>query len=117
MDNQRPSQGSQNRSDLQRDYRERERLAFRRLLGALNEVDRTNPRSRREILRQAAECLRRLGQEQIDLQRQLVFPNNVVGTASQPEVGTAGGNGRAAIVGSTAWVSVKISSGVRTMQA
>lgn len=34
----------------------------------------------------AAECLRRLGQEQIDLQQQLgVFPNNVVGTGSQPE--------------------------------
>ncbi|KAG2052632.1 hypothetical protein BDR06DRAFT_1009264 [Suillus hirtellus] len=86
MDNQRRSQGSQNRSDLQRDYRERERLAFRNLLGALNEVERTDPCSRREILRRAAECLRRLGQEQIDLQRQLgVFPNNVVGTESRPE--------------------------------
>lgn len=77
MDNQRPSQAPQNKADLQRDYRERERLAFRNLLGAVNEVERTNARSRREILRRAAECLRRLGQEQVDLQQQLgMVPNN-----------------------------------------
>jgi hypothetical protein len=51
MDNQRPSQVPQNKANLQRDYRERERLAFRNLLGAVNEVERTNARSRREILR------------------------------------------------------------------
>ncbi|KAG2107827.1 hypothetical protein BD769DRAFT_1675414 [Suillus cothurnatus] len=85
MDNQR----SQNnlKANLQRDYRERERLAFRNLLGALNEVERTNARSRREILRRATECLRRLGQEQVDLQQQLgILPNNAAGTGSlQPD--------------------------------
>jgi len=49
MDNQRSQ--SNLKANLQRDYRERERLAFRNLLGALNEVERTNARSRREILR------------------------------------------------------------------
>lgn len=51
MDNQRPSQAPQNKANLQRDYRERERLAFRNLLGAVNEVEPTNAHSRREILR------------------------------------------------------------------
>ncbi|KAG1730674.1 uncharacterized protein EDB91DRAFT_1252533 [Suillus paluster] len=81
MDNQRPPQGPHrglpNKADLQRDYRQRERLAFRNLLGALNEVERTNVRSRSEILRRAAECLRRLEQEQAELQQQLgIVPGN-----------------------------------------
>ncbi|KAG1846223.1 hypothetical protein DFJ58DRAFT_843543 [Suillus subalutaceus] len=91
MDSQGPSQGPQNnlKANLQRDYRERERLAFRNLLGALNEVERTNARSRREILRRATECLRRLGQEQVDLQQQLggTLPNNAAGTGTGPEGG------------------------------
>ncbi|KAG2069457.1 hypothetical protein BDR04DRAFT_1101550 [Suillus decipiens] len=87
MDNQTQLQGTQNKADLQRDYRQKERLAFRNLLGALNEVERTNARSRREILKRATECLRRLGQEQDDLQKQLeVLPNNATGAGSfQPE--------------------------------
>jgi hypothetical protein len=51
MDNQRPSQVPQNKANLQRDYRVRERLAFRNLLGAVNEVERTDARFRRDILR------------------------------------------------------------------
>ncbi|KAG2751805.1 hypothetical protein P692DRAFT_201803520 [Suillus brevipes Sb2] len=60
MDNQRPSQAPQNKANLQRDYRERERLAFRNLLGAVNEVEPTNASSRREILRRADEKQKRL---------------------------------------------------------
>lgn len=58
MDNQRtPSHGpyrgpqSLDRAEQQRGYRGRERDAFRTLVAALKEVELTNPRSRRDILR------------------------------------------------------------------
>ncbi|KAJ8588306.1 hypothetical protein M405DRAFT_882249, partial [Rhizopogon salebrosus TDB-379] len=73
-----PHRETQNKAEQQREYRERERLAFRNLLAALKEVGPTNPRSRCDILRKAAECLRRLGEEQVNLQQQLRV--NVAGT-------------------------------------
>jgi hypothetical protein len=81
----------QNRADQQREYRERERIAFCNLLAALREVELelTNRCPRREVLRKgeyffesllsrakltrekAAECLRRLWEEQVNLQQRL----------------------------------------------
>jgi hypothetical protein len=46
-----PHRETQKKAEQQREYRERERLAFRNLLAALKEVGSTNPRSRCDILR------------------------------------------------------------------
>ncbi|OJA08557.1 hypothetical protein AZE42_03351 [Rhizopogon vesiculosus] len=90
MDNHRtspydPQSRPQNRVESQREYRNKEKLAFHNLQAALKEAELGKPRSRCDTLSKAAKCLRRLGEEQVNLEQQLgVLTNNRAG-ANMPQ--------------------------------